>query len=92
MQWPLQFLARCGAILHLIEDRFMGGAKHHPLTSRDQNAASMEEMFDFDASPSLNTTFGTASPPVEDCTPAPAGDGPASWWRSEADAAGLARH
>ncbi len=54
------------AILALIEARFLAGAH---LTARDQNSASLEDMFDFDHSPSLNTPVGTAAPPAVDCTP-----------------------
>jgi phospholipase C len=43
---------------------------NHPfLTKRDQYANALLDMFDFDRSPSLNTTIGTANPPVNDCTP-----------------------
>jgi len=39
------------------------------LTNRDLFASTLEDMFDFDHSPSLLTTVGTASPPAVDCTP-----------------------
>jgi hypothetical protein len=39
------------------------------LTSRDQFADPLEDMFDFNHSPSLNTPVGVALPPVNDCTP-----------------------
>jgi hypothetical protein len=72
------------SILALIETIFMtpAGAKHgddgddedapaHPhLTKRDQNANTLEDMFDFNTSPSLNTKIGVALPPAQDCTPA----------------------
>jgi phospholipase C len=71
------------SILALIETVFMTppNAKHeghgddndapaHPhLTKRDQNAATMEDMFDFNTSPSLNTKLTVALPPAQDCTP-----------------------
>jgi hypothetical protein len=37
--------------------------------NRDQHASTLEEMFDFEGSPSLNTAVGQASPPASDCTP-----------------------
>jgi phospholipase C len=58
------------AILALIEKRFLGGAH---LTARDENSASLEDLFDFDNSPSLNTTVSSASAPATDCTPARVG-------------------
>lgn len=39
------------------------------LTRRDQHANTLEDMFDFDRSPSLHTSIGQAAPPVQDCTP-----------------------
>jgi len=39
------------------------------LTRRDQHAHTLEDLFDFDASPSLTTTFAKASSPANDCTP-----------------------
>jgi phospholipase C len=73
------------SVLALIEKRFMtSGARHASdgdgdaddvdkmrphLTNRDLFASTMEDMFDFDRSPSLITTVGTAAPPVDDCTP-----------------------
>lgn len=58
------------SILALIEKRFMtsGGARPH-LTKRDLYASTLEDMFDFNRSPSLFTQVGTAAPPVDDCTP-----------------------
>ena len=42
----------------------------HPfLTRRDQHANTLEDLFDFDHSPSLNTPIGTAQLPATDCTP-----------------------
>lgn len=59
------------ALLALIEKRFMqqpGHPRPH-LTARDKYAASLEDLFDFDHSPSLNIAVGHAAPPVTDCTP-----------------------
>jgi phospholipase C len=42
---------------------------HQHLTARDEHANTLEDMFDFDRSPSLNTTIGQALPPTVDCTP-----------------------
>jgi phospholipase C len=39
------------------------------LTKRDQHAHTLEDMFDFDRAPSLNTEIVPALPPTEDCTP-----------------------
>jgi phospholipase C len=39
------------------------------LTNRDLFADTLEDMFDFDDVPSLNTKVGSALPPVNDCTP-----------------------
>jgi phospholipase C len=42
----------------------------HPfLTKRDQHANTLEDMFDFNTSPSLNAKIGVALPPAQDCTP-----------------------
>lgn len=68
------------SLLALIEKRFMtvdedGDADsdshdpHQHLTLRDQHANTLEDMFDFDHSPSLNTPLTTAAPPTQDCTP-----------------------
>jgi len=64
------------SVLALIEKRFMvpfghdGDADDRPhLTRRDQFADTLEDMFDFANSPSLNTQVGTAAPPVNDCGP-----------------------
>jgi hypothetical protein len=37
--------------------------------NRDLFASTLEDLFDFDHSPSLDTTVGSAAPPVIDCTP-----------------------
>ena len=62
------------SVLALIEKRFMvpfnGDGDDHPhLTRRDQFADTLEDMFDFENSPSLNTTIGSALPPANDCGP-----------------------
>jgi phospholipase C len=48
-------------------DENHGGRPH--LTKRDQHANTLEDMFDFDRSPSFHTQIGTAAPPAQDCTP-----------------------
>jgi phospholipase C len=60
------------SLLALIEKRFLNvaGEPLH-LTLRDQYANTLEDMFDFDHSPSLNTAVGRAAPPINDCTPLP---------------------
>jgi phospholipase C len=59
------------SLLALIEKRFLpsgsGGSLH--LTARDQNANTLEDLFDFNNSPSLHTPVTQAAPPVVDCTP-----------------------
>jgi phospholipase C len=62
------------SVLALIEKRFMvpfgnNGDDHPHLTRRDQFAYTLEDMFDFENSPSLNTPVITAAPPVNDCGP-----------------------
>lgn len=53
---------------HDADDR--GNRKaHQHLTKRDQFANTLEDLFDFEGSPSLNTTIGQALPPAVDCTP-----------------------
>jgi phospholipase C len=66
------------SILALIEKAFMttasddGGDDARPhLTKRDLHANTLEDMFDFNRSPSLNTSIGVALPPAQDCTPLP---------------------
>lgn len=53
-----------------MEKRFLasGGSLLH-LTNRDRYASTLEDLFDFDNSPSLNTPVIQAQPPVVDCTP-----------------------
>jgi phospholipase C len=58
------------SLLALIEKRFLApasGPLH--LTRRDQYANTLEDLFDFDQSPSLNTSVIQAEPPAGDCTP-----------------------
>jgi len=61
------------SLLALIEKRFLsiGGNGTTPahLTLRDQYANTLEDMFDFFHSPSLNTRVTQALPPTNDCTP-----------------------
>ena len=58
------------SILALIERRFLtlNDVRLH-LTLRDEFANPLEDMFDFNHSPSLNTAVGQAGPPANDCTP-----------------------
>ena len=59
------------SILAFIEKRFLTSAGQPPLhlTLRDQHANPLEDLFDFNHSPSLNTPVGQAQPPAVDCTP-----------------------
>jgi len=60
------------SMLALIEKRFLTGpdGKIQHLTQRDANAWTLEDMFDFKTSPSLNTRLAPpAPPPVKDCSP-----------------------
>jgi phospholipase C len=60
------------SMLALIEKRFLTGpdGKTQHLTLRDAHAWTLEDMFDFQHSPSLNTPLAPpAAPPAEDCTP-----------------------
>jgi phospholipase C len=54
------------SMIAFIENRFLPGVH---LTKRDQYANDLEDMFDFNTSPSLNTAVGSAQPPQDDCTP-----------------------
>ena len=59
------------SLLALIEKRFLNnGGKPLHMTARDLDANTLEDMFDFDHSPSLNTAVTQAGPPANDCTPA----------------------
>lgn len=60
------------SLLALIEKRFLTGpdGKTEHLTLRDAGAWTLEDMFDFKSSPSLNTVMPPpAPPPAKDCTP-----------------------
>jgi len=62
------------SLLALIEKRFLSTAGNFSttpahLTLRDQYANTLESMFDFYHSPSLNTQLTQAQPPTNDCTP-----------------------
>ena len=68
------------SLVALIEKRFMnhgGGGQQYPsLTLRDANADTLEDLFDFDHSPSLDATIPTAPPPSPDdegCGGSPSG-------------------
>jgi hypothetical protein len=58
-------------MLALIERRFLtkNGVTEH-LTLRDEFADPLLDMFDFNSSPSLRTSVGSAAAPANDCTPA----------------------
>jgi phospholipase C len=58
------------SLLALIERRFLtiNDVRLH-LTNRDQFANPLEDLFDFNHSPSLDTPVGQAAPPATDCTP-----------------------
>ncbi len=70
------------SILALIEKRFLsagvtdggddednGEVTRQFLTLRDKHAHALEDLFDFEGSPSLNTVVSVAVPPSQDCTP-----------------------
>jgi phospholipase C len=70
------------SILAFIEKRFLSSASssldgnedsdeitRQFLTKRDKHAHTLEDMFDFDNSPSTNTAVTVAAPPAQDCTP-----------------------
>lgn len=73
------------SILAFIEKRFMSSGSNDGdddsgdrdnrevtrqfLTKRDKHAHTLEDMFDFDGSPSVNTAITLAAPPAQDCTP-----------------------
>jgi phospholipase C len=53
------------SIVAFIEKRFLGSTH---LTARDANASTLEDLFDFDNSPSLNASVSTAPAPLpSDC-------------------------
>ena len=58
----------------LVEDQATGDgddqARQH-LTRRDLHANTLEDLFDFEHSPSLDTVIVPAAPPAKDCTPVP---------------------
>jgi len=55
------------------DDDDFAPATHQHLTKRDQHAHTLEDLFDFNGVPSLNTTVTTALPPAVDCTPVKGG-------------------
>lgn len=58
------------SLLALIERRFLSsGGTPLTLSNRDKYANDLEDLFDFDNSPSLNTAVPQAQPPAVDCTP-----------------------
>ena len=63
------------SLLAFIEERFLGdhtsggGLRPVHLTLRDQYADTLEDLFDFENSPSLDSSLFEAQPPVNDCTP-----------------------
>jgi phospholipase C len=58
------------SLLAMIEKRFLSNSTTTlHLTRRDAFANDLEDLFDFDNSPSLNSAVGAAQPPVNDCTP-----------------------
>jgi phospholipase C len=62
------------SLLALIEKRFLSTAGNYGttpahMTLRDRYANTLESMFDFYHSPSLNTPLTQAQPPTNDCTP-----------------------
>jgi phospholipase C len=64
------------SILAFIEKAFLSTSSKHGddaarphLTRRDQFASPLDDLFDFERSPSLNSAVGVALPPAVDCTP-----------------------
>ena len=55
------------SFLALIEKRFLPPGSH--LTKRDQNANTLEDLFDFDRAPSADIPVAPVGPPAQDCTP-----------------------
>jgi phospholipase C len=61
------------SMLALIERRFLTGpdGKTQRLTARDASAWPLEDMFDFERAPNLQTKLPPpAPPPAHDCSPA----------------------
>jgi phospholipase C len=61
-----RFLSRASADFD--DDSDGGRVTHQFLTKRDKHAHTLEDLFDFDNSPSANTTVTVAAPPAQDCT------------------------
>ena len=60
------------SLIAFIEKRFLSlddSDERLHLTKRDQHADTLEDLFDFERSPSLDSPVGQASPPASDCTP-----------------------
>jgi phospholipase C len=63
------------SLLAFVEKRFLsdqslgGGGSPLHLTLRDQYADTLEDLFDFENAPSLNTAVSEARSPTTDCTP-----------------------
>ena len=59
------------SILAFIEKRFLRSAQGEVLhlTARDRAASTLEDLFDFEHAPSLDTPITIAAPPASDCTP-----------------------
>jgi hypothetical protein len=59
---------RCHFCLPALVDGLKPRSGPH-LTRRDQFANTLEDMFDFENAPSLNTVVGAAALPLDDCGP-----------------------
>jgi phospholipase C len=57
------------SFLALVEKRFLPPGSH--LTSRDQSASTLEDLFDFDGAPSASVPIAPVGLPAQDCTGAP---------------------
>jgi phospholipase C len=57
------------SVLAPIEKRFLNSGTPLHLTLRDQYANTLEDLFDFDNSPSLGTPVTQVLGPLQDCTP-----------------------
>ncbi len=53
------------------EDGEEGEESRPHLTRRDLHANPLEDLFDFEAAPSLQTKVGRAALPADDCSPLP---------------------